>query len=240
MILDAIRKRWPWLKHLVCGLLGLPISAQAAEVYAEVLGGLTFLDRSDWDFNDDEEEVSLETDTGFNVGGAVGVGFPLGSFRWRDKSEILYGIRLETQLTYTVNDADQINENEFSSATDGDVTMLAGMGNMYLELGTGAPLTVWVGAGAGYAQAKVDLFFAEDEEPLVDEDGALAYQLMAGTTINFTPYLGLSARYTRFVAEDFDFTTDPDFGDFDFEAGHASHAVSAGLVFRWNLGSGET
>jgi opacity protein-like surface antigen len=117
---------------------------------------------------------------------------------------------------------------------DGDLNSLASMANAYFDVGTGAPLTLWLGAGVGYAKADVDLDFVDDGvEPLVeDDDGSLAFQFMTGATFNFARHFGLSARYTYFVADDFELTSDETLGAENITAEYETHNFMLGLVVK--------
>lgn len=212
------------LAPVALALSGLVLPTVAsAEVfpYAEVFGGLTYLGEIEIE-DEVGDTADVDTETGFNVGGAAGVGF-----------RVPYGfLRVEGELAYRQNAADQLNL--FGLAiddVDGDFSSLSAMGNLLYEtVDFDTPLSYWVGAGVGYANLALDLTAAGVD--LVDDDaGVFAYQGMAGVTYAFSENINLKFGYTYFA------TLEPTFefsgGGGDLDAEYGTHNVRAGIGYNF-------
>lgn len=141
----------------------------------------------------------IDTDTGYDLGAAVG-------WKWAPN------VRTELDMTWQHSDIDE-------TAVSGDVSSLSLMGNGILDIQSGGPISPYVGAGIGGARVGAD--FTSPGINVDDSDWAFAYQLMAGATYHPTEATSLSLGYRWFDASDASLD--------GVDVGFASHQLNAGL-----------
>jgi opacity protein-like surface antigen len=183
--------------------------------YAEIRGSANFLEDSANGMNAPNGlGLSTDFDTGFGVSGAIG----------RDLSDFLTGsltnFRAEAEIAY--------NENGIEGAAGNpEINATAYMANLYYDFQTSDTyrnFVPYVGVGVGAATVELDGIALGD-----DEDTVFAYQVRAGINYRIRPGLLLSLGYRFFD------TQDPEFRSAlgNFESEYRSHAVEAGLRFRF-------
>jgi opacity protein-like surface antigen len=174
----------------------------------------------------DEVDVSaggldgeLELDDGPVFGGALGWKFP-----W---------FRLEANVSYRENDADEVSVEGADFGADGETKALVGLINAYVDLDVGHfPLRPYVGGGVGGAYLELD---TGDDTPLSvdDEAGAFAWNLLAGVGYDITESVAITATYRYLRLEGSDFSADlagVDLGDVDVDD-VALHEALIGLRY---------
>jgi opacity protein-like surface antigen len=207
----------------------IPTPEPAGGFYAGVFGGATWfnengadfaLDLSDIDIDqgpgftphpDATGEISLDTDTGFLVGGVLG-------YNWGDT-----GFRSEIELSYSQANLDGFDVDWDSNAHggafddlvsnsdfDGDVSVTYIFGNLWygfghmMDMGGISPY-LGGGLGVGFVNVDIDAIEGVDLDASGDETG-FAYQigggLMWGLTDNVA--LDLGYRYRGVMLEDYD------------------------------------
>ncbi len=129
----------------------------------------------EFDLNEDgnaEQSAGIDTKTGLIVNGAVGYGFQ-GPFR------------VEVEGTYGFATIDE-------KALEGEVSLIGGFLNGYVDFEGLGPLQPHIGAGIGAARVTFDTV-------TVDEDDFVpAYNAMAGLDMDFDGRMTVSAEY-RFI-----------------------------------------
>lgn len=219
------------LSLLMLAGIAQPMVAGAQEtgrVYIEGRGGLTFL-REDQTSDETGFTVEEKFDTGYNVGAAVGYAGPR-------------GLRGDIEVRYRHNDLDRFTITEDAGfgvanglgdldglelASDGEVTALAAMANLYYDFDFGFPVTPFVGGGIGFANVDVKANIL-GEQFIDDDDTVFAYQGTAGLTYDINGSFMLSLAYQYFRTGDVELTnTDGEPGEAEYE----SHNVYLGLRY---------
>jgi opacity protein-like surface antigen len=200
----------------------IPTPAPAGGFYAGVFGGATWFSDNGADFDGDgcsiadegfginrdqchpdvSGEVSLDTDTGFLVGGVLG-------YNWGDT-----GLRSELELSYSQAnldgfdiDWDGIDPDDHPGGLpdgddldfDGDVSVTYIFGNLWygfghmMDMGGLSPY-IGGGLGVGFVNVDVDAIAGFDIDASGDETG-LAYQLGGGLMWNLADNVALDLGY---------------------------------------------
>ncbi len=171
----------------------------------------------DSDSNMDGQSVTLESDAGPALTGALGYDF--GS------------LRLEGELSYQKNDLDKVLVHEFGLAADasGDTTSLAGMVNGYFQFLNPSPFTPFLTAGIGYAKIEVNDFAVLGENLGGDDGTSVAYQVGAGCSYAVNPMMSVDVQYRYANAPDLQLDLEGYGQEQDVEC--ASHNIYGGLRF---------
>jgi opacity protein-like surface antigen len=195
-------------------MLASTAPAEASGFYITALGGANFLEGTDGRFtnlglNGTSLVAHFDPDTGFLIGGAVGL----------DLDAWLQGLKAELEMSYRRNDVGgrwSLTNNLSLNAlafTSGDISANAStfalMANIWYEFNIGSRFKPYVGGGAGWARSSVDGRFIRDGEvaPLVNnnlfggfslESSGFAYQLGAGITSEVMPGVSLGLGYRFF------------------------------------------
>ena len=161
-------------------------SAQAfslGEVYVKGFGGATWPSSFDATLKEDGERIarpSLDHDTGYTLGAAVGA-----AFTPNISMEIEYAYR---SADFTATDRD---ENDESARANGDTSANAFMFNaLYVFDGMGATGAVQPYLGGGIGGANVEMSAGGQN---FDADTLLAYQLIGGVGYELNPNVSLYA-----------------------------------------------
>lgn len=157
--------------------------------YVAVFGGGVFLDESD--YAGPGGAFSVDTDTGYDFGGAIGYALPfraLGVFQPRYEIEVSY-------LESDVSDAG-------SAAATGDAEALSIFFNGYYDIRLAGldRLTPYVGGGAGVAFVDLDVTALSSSVPFATaDDTVFAGHVAAGATFALSERLELfgEGRYFR-------------------------------------------
>ncbi len=185
-----------WIVGLAMALMSAGVASSAlAAPYVSGAFGMVSVNDADVSGNISGE---LSFDPGFGFIAAVGNGFD--------------GLRGEIEMAYRNNDLDKFSNNN----TTGDITSLAVMGNLLVDIAVSE--TVWPFLGAGIGLANVDLDGDED-------DTVFAYQAIAGLGFPLTHVTTLDLQYRYFA------TADADFNGTDVE--YQTHNFLAGLRFEF-------
>jgi opacity protein-like surface antigen len=204
----------------------MPVEAIVEEAqsnwYVSLHGGWKFgekwdddLDASHGDPTDDFAELTVHTEDGWRVGGAIGHAFS----SW---------LAVEGELGYMTQDFDSVvfdtAEGEFDGLegeefdVDGDTSIFTGMINAILGVPVGGVLRPYVGVGIGGAIVDIDAAVTDLDFSLADSDTVFAAQAFAGVDLSITENLAIGGR-VRYLhlddiemvdAEDHDHSIDPD------------------------------
>jgi len=192
--------------------------------YVSLFGGASFLNDVDTDVSltGYDYDYSVDTKTGYIVGGAMGM-------------RVWDPLRAEVELSYARWKAQSYDYKFGDFRTSGDAsghlsaTYL--LGNLWLDIPTDTAFTPYVGGGAGVAWVDADTSF--NGTPLGYGDGELgfAFQLGGGVKFDITENIALDVGYRFKGILDVDFEdaggTPADFKNADLY----SHNVQAGVMF---------
>lgn len=230
---------------LAIGLFVAPVFAADVEapatdettLYVSLFAGASFLDDlntlQDYaDPGDTDFDYTLETKTGYILGGAVGMRL------WEP-------VRAEVEVSYSRWKADQFS---FERETDdpnpppneegeanGHLSALYLLGNLWFDFNSGTSFTPYLGGGAGVAWVDADTtFFPSFSGDTGYRDGEMGFAFQAGAGVQFalTERLALDIgyRFKGILDVDFDNPRDEDgpvYGDGDLY----SHNVQGGMSF---------
>lgn len=172
-------------------IIGGVVSSVSAAPYVSGSFGMVSVSDSTLSGNSSDK---LAFDPGFGFIAAVGNGFD--------------GLRAEAEMAYRTNEGD--------SPANGDISSLAVMGNLLVDLAISESVRPFLGAGMGLANVKIDNGSDRD-------DTVFAYQVIAGIGFPLTYVTTLDLQYRHFA------TTDPDYDA--TEAKYQTHNFFAGLRF---------
>ena len=172
-----------------------------------VSGNIGFAMLSDSDITDSTEPVTLtmEYDTGWALGGALGYDFNR--------------FRVEGEISYQTNDIDKVGAMGVSLAASGDVSSLAFLINGYFDFVNDSAFTPYITAGLGYAQIDLNDFNVAGSglSDYSDDDSVFAYQVGLGVGYAVTEKVTIDVKYRYFATEDLEFdTTEVDVASHNF------------------------
>jgi opacity protein-like surface antigen len=177
--------------------------------YVSLHGGWKFDEKWDDDLDashgvptsDDFAELTVHTEDGWRVGGAIGYAFS----SW---------LAVEGELGYMTQDFDSVVFDEVSGEftnrdgqefdLDGDTSIFTGMINAVLGFPMGGVLRPYVGVGVGGAIVDVDAAITDPEFSLSDSDTVFAAQGFAGIDISISENLAIGGRARYLHLDDFD------------------------------------
>lgn len=133
--------------------------------------------------------------------------------------------RVELEVGYRKNDVDEMEFEEGTIATEGDVTVLSAMLNTFGEIRETAPFYPYLGAGVGVARLSLNDVSIKGKVFADDEDTVLAWQVGTGVGWRVSPYLVLDLGYRYFSAVDPSFT---DSLGIEFDSEYDTHTVLLG------------
>lgn len=198
------------------GLLVVPGFAgdAKAQLYLGGHGGLSLQSDSDLGV-DGGPDAEASFSEGYTIGGALGYRFGL---------QKNLSLDVEGEVTYRENDFDEIDLLGTSLDAGGDVSSLAFMGNIWLNLALGdSGFVPYVGGGIGATRIEtndvsVTGFTLSDESDTVG-----AGQLGAGIGYRITENVSVSFDYRFLMSEE------PEFDD--VEAENENHSLRLGLRY---------
>lgn len=211
-------------------------SAQAAEgPYVSLQGGASFL--SDADNVGAGLNLESSFEMGFVLAGAVG-------YDIRNS-----GIRVEGEVSYRRNGLDKLtltddggvgaalgvgSLNGLTLETDGNVSALSVMANVFYDFRLARRVKSHVGGGVGVAHLSIDDAAILGVTVIDDDDIVFAYQVGGGVGFEVTPATTIFLDYRYFA------TLDPTFSFFPlgglgvaFDSEYASHNVSVGIRYNF-------
>src|SRR5215208_5392480 len=150
--------------------------------YISLFAGVTF-DAQDTEVSyGGSSTYSIETDTGFLVGGAIG-------------AHITPNFRGEIELSFKSHDIDSADDSDGDSNTgNGDVDIFFVLANFWYDFDMGA-FTPYLGGGVGVAKINSDISIYDHAYFWDMDRWTLAGQLGAGVQWKFTDNFGLDLGY---------------------------------------------
>lgn len=196
-------------------------SALSAEDHGQYIGaqlGAVFAE---------ENDAGLITDIDFKtgVGGAVSYGYDAG---WR------YGhSRAELELGYRISEADS-GKLQTLNVTDGEVSALSLMLNLFYPFETGHQLTPYIMGGLGAASLDVDNVTVNGTRFIDDSEIVFAYQVGTGIELAINRSLSLDLAYRYFGTADKEFENDTlDAATKHFDFRYETHNALLGLRYKF-------
>ena len=175
--------------------------ARDGQWYVELGGGPMIVEDLELGVDDDVDQIGLDSDEGFDFGGAVGHDF--GAFR------------LEAEASYREWEFDTIQvgptglraPNGFAGSGDfdvsGDPNALSFMVNGLLDFGPDDGLQGFVGGGVGVARTDFDVLLGVNDGRSVDDsDTGFAYQILAGVRAPLSRSVDVGLKYRMFTQPD--------------------------------------
>jgi opacity protein-like surface antigen len=231
------------LGHALAADLDPPIYADQPAEYVPVEVGTGWYLRGDLGYQINDDAFSRDRDLsgdyrigGFDVDdsenrftGSVGIGYHFTDY-----------LRTDLNAGYIDGNELSVGYDDGGNVVDAKVENEAwyGMANVYVDLGTVAGFTPYVGAGAGVLSNKSSWnasFNLDGEDAYGDDDEhrdyAFAYTLNAGFAYRFTDNLSMDVGYQYLASPDAEYrdVTDPE--DYPTHDGLEFHQVRAGLRY---------
>jgi opacity protein-like surface antigen len=155
----------------------VPAAAANQQVYFSLRAGEVFPEDADSSASTGPYSISgkAEYDTGYFVGGAVGLGFA-------------HNFRVGEEIGYSHADAKHDD--------DADASSLAFMTNLFFDFPTQGAIKPYVGVGVGGALDRLNI------EGYDDSEFVFAYQARAGLAFQINPHLLLNVGYKYFATAD--------------------------------------
>ncbi len=201
---------------LLLALFTPDLEAAEGGGYVGLYGGLSLVKGA----KNDSSEGSFNFDFKSGYSGTLTLGFDLRE----DYPSIGIG-RIEIEAAYRRNRLDEIEFEEASLTTDGDVRVASLMLNTFGEYRESYPLIPYVGGGIGLAQVKVDDARFGDMLLIDDSDVVFAWQVGGGFGWQMNRYLALDLGYRYFSTVDLRFT---DASGQRFKSRYDNHTVLLG------------
>ncbi|RJF87322.1 OmpA family protein [Oleomonas cavernae] len=200
----------------------LMVAASAAHAdrvgpYLSAFGG--YVIQPDLEISSGGADGELSTDNGWAAGGAMGYDFGRP--------------RVEAEVTYRRNEADEISSGGATVDVDGNLSSLAVMINALYDFENSSRFTPYIGAGIGAAWVYANDIGVPGAR-VDDDDVVFAYQGIAGVKVAVTGGLSLFVDYRYFA------TLDPEFdapGGGTIESEYATHNIMAGLTYNFGTGA---
>jgi len=193
--------------------------------YTGIKGGANFLE--DQKSTGPSRELDLDFDTG---------GFVAGQLGYKFRANQLGRFRAEAEVSYRVNDVDNIVFNGVDRIGTGDQDVLAGLMNLFFDFnGVSKNFKPFVGAGFGIATLNADIAYSPGAF-IDDDDTTWAYQAIVGAEFNLTEKFSIVGDARYFALEDLELTR---FGGpapaafVDLSSEYESFTTSIGLRYKF-------
>lgn len=169
----------------VMAVMGCLLAAQngfamePSRSYIELLGKYVFVD--DMDASD---RLSLDTDSGWGIGGAVGTHFDI--------------VRVEVEVWTQESDVDhlEVGSQGALELRSGDVQITPALANIYADIPVGKGFSIYAGGGVGAA------YFDLSVGNVDDDDTVFAWKLAAGVSYEVNRHFGIDLGYEYFATDD--------------------------------------
>jgi opacity protein-like surface antigen len=226
-----------WLLLPLCGILALAAPGLAQEeteeaqetgppsvdsgFYLEAEGGSSRSPDLDGSyrtaFGSQGGDVDLKA--GWLAGGAVG-------FRVNQ-------IRFEVAARHSLSEAEKVTLGATPIPTSGDLTVTAGLANVYYDFDLGWPIEPFIGAGIGVANVKLEAKASGNTFQIDDDQNEIAWNATTGVSIAIADSLVLFLRY-RYLAIFDETSLDarfPGTSNGDFEMDFSANDFGMGLRY---------
>lgn len=134
----------------------------------------------------------VESEPGFNVGGAIGVGF-------------LEHFRTEINVGYRENKVENIHIQAGPSDGNGTLSMIHVLFNTYAEYDFDIGVIPYFGIGAGYGLVELDAGNDANTFQVDSDDNAFLWNVAAGVSVPFSDITTFTLGYRYLATEDLNF-----------------------------------
>jgi opacity protein-like surface antigen len=134
----------------------------------------------------------VESNTGFNVGGAVGLKF-------------LEHFRTEVNLGYRQNETEKLHIQPGVDDAKGSLSMLSVLFNTYAEYDFDIGVNPYFGLGVGYGRVELDSENKNSSFQVDSVDNAFLWNVMAGVSIPFSDITTFNVGYRYLATDDLNF-----------------------------------
>ena len=224
------------LAAVAAAALTTPAMARDKSVYVGVDAGVMLVEDTNLDYNYDydinftydiDDAFTIDHNLGFDVDLVAGYDFGLvrGELELGYKRASVDEVQIDTDLTGAPNPTEPFD-------ADGDAKVWSIMANVLFDFGDEDGWSGFLGAGAGWANVDYDIDVAGFGSAS-DNDGAIAWQILAGVRKAITPNIDLGLKYRFFNVSKLDF--DSPFGtDFESLDGRfRSHSLMLSLLYNF-------
>ena len=212
--------------------------AQARDLYVTVLGGANWWADQTQASGGEGTVINFDTDTGFILGGAVGLHLD----NW------LRGLRTELEASYRRNDFDGhwITSGSSTGSVIGQVSTFAVMANVWYDIDIGSKVKPYIGGGAGWGRSHVDAAILTSSGATRSGNGTTAFdasgfvwQLGAGVNYEIMPGVDVGVGYRYSVEPRLRFKDGGEFGGEGFGGegytlDNKNHSVAVNLTIDIN------
>lgn len=194
-------------------LAGAQQANAASDMYISVFGGANFVSdnaaAAATYYSSSLAAISIDGDTGFVLGGAIGTKLD----NW------VKGLRAEVEVSYRRNDAGGLWSTTSSGSTtggthDSNLSTFAVMANVWYDIDLGSKVRPYIGGGVGWGRAKAEGAFIQTftesgaVTPNFDfsasgENSGFAWQLGAGFNYEVAPDVDVGLGYRYFNGPEF-------------------------------------
>lgn len=167
--------------------------------------------------------VAAQADSGFYLGGNLGMGFPTDSSLSNGTNsndaeidpgfagilaagwQFANGVRLQGEFAARLNQVGEITGTGAAAPFDGSMNVYSFMADAIYGIPTGTKFTPYIGAGAGIARVSANDIGTTLTTTVDDDDTVFAYQAIAGVeyAIHNNLFAGLDYRYFRTADTEF-------------------------------------
>jgi OOP family OmpA-OmpF porin len=238
------------LAAVAAAALATPAMARDKSVYVGVDAGVMLVEDTNLDLNYDydidftydfDDALTIDHNLGFDVDLVAGYDFGL--------------VRGEIELGYKRASVDEVQVSsdaiEFFTGVpdtnptepfdgDGDVRVWSAMANILFDFGDEDGWSGFLGAGAGWANVKYDFDIGSRSlgipsainATVSDDDGAIAWQILAGIRKAITPNIDLGLKYRFFNVSKLDFN-EPGLDFTELDGRFRSHSLLLSLMYNF-------
>jgi len=222
------------LAAVAAAALTTPAMARDKSVYVGVDAGVMLVEDTNLDFNYDydaeftydiDDAFTVDHKLGFDVDLVAGYDFGLvrGELELGYKRASVDEVQIHTDLTGSPLPTEPFD-------ADGRVRVWSGMANVLFDFGDEDGWSGFLGAGAGWANVDYDIDVA-GYGSASDDDGAVAWQILAGIRKAITPNIDLGLKYRFFNVSKLDFN-EPFGNDVETLDGRfRSHSLMLSLLY---------
>jgi outer membrane protein OmpA-like peptidoglycan-associated protein len=196
-------------------------SAQTDGLYVGAEAGVNFVPKLKFDAYS-ANSWAQKQDPGYAIAGQVGYGFG--------------NIRLEGEFGWRQNDLSKFTNALGEQSTDGNISGLSVMGNVYYDFVNSSKFTPYIGAGFGGINVATNNIKAGGVQVSDDSNFVPAYQGIAGVAYSVNDQLSIKADYHYLrTLNDANLGVSDSYGGGYAQGPYQSHSVMVG--FTWKFGS---
>ena len=209
--------------------LASPALARDGQWYVGVEGGAMIVEDTDFDIGATGDNLIVEADKGYDVGGFVGYDF--GAFR------------LEAEASYRDADLETVTVGNtglgfgpFNAApglyaAGGNVDVLSFMLNGMFDFGPDDGLQGFVGGGVGVARTGMEGFISRSQPASFDDsDSGFAWQVLAGVRAPLSDNVDVGLKYRLFNSDNVELT---DAGGRTLQGDVRTHSILGTLSYNF-------